>query len=130
MRYFRKYYIATDSKKYVEEKVKMETMKTNEMDIFEIITHGGDARGLAFEALELAEEFKFEEADAMLVKANEELSKAHKTQTRLIQAELNGEPCEKSLLMIHAQDHLMTAMSEVKLIEHMMRILKKIKASN
>jgi PTS system cellobiose-specific IIA component len=51
---------------------------------------------------------------------------AHKTQTKLIQAELNGVPSEKTLLMIHAQDHLMTAMSEQKLIEHMIRIVKKL----
>lgn len=108
----------------------METMNKNEMDVFEIISHGGDARGLAYEALEAAEEFKFEEAAELLARANEELGKAHKTQTRLIQAELNGEPCEKTLLMIHAQDHLMTAMSEVKLIEHMTRILKKVKENN
>jgi len=106
----------------------METMHNNEMDIFEIISHGGDARGLAYEALELAEEFKFEEAAEVLARANEELGKAHKTQTRLIQAELNGNPCDKTLLMIHAQDHLMTAMSEVKLIEHMIRILKKVES--
>lgn len=104
----------------------METMNNDEMDIFEIISHGGNARRLAYEALEAAEEFKFDEATELLVCANTEISKAHKTQTRLIQAELNGNPCDKTLLMIHAQDHLMTAISEIKLIEHMIRILKKI----
>ena len=38
--------------------------------------------------------------------------KPHKTQTRLIQDEINGEKVDTSLLMIHAQDHLMTALSE------------------
>ena len=98
----------------------------NEMDIFEIISHGGNARGLAYEALEAAEEFEFEKAEALIKEAQDELNLAHKTQTKLIQNELNGHPSEKTLLMIHAQDHLMTAISEQKLIEHMIRIIKKL----
>lgn len=62
----------------------------------------------------------------MLKTAHEELNKAHKTQTSLIQAEINGENFEKSLLMIHAQDHLMTSISEISLIEQMIPLLKRI----
>ncbi|MEH7034675.1 PTS lactose/cellobiose transporter subunit IIA [Priestia megaterium] len=98
----------------------------NEMEIFEIISHGGNARGLAYEALQAAEEFDFEKAEDLIKQAAEELGLAHKNQTKLIQAELNGEAAEKTLLMIHAQDHLMTAISEQKLIEHMIRIIKKL----
>ncbi len=38
-------------------------INNNEMEIFEIISHGGNARGLAYEALTAAEEFNFERAD-------------------------------------------------------------------
>ncbi|MEH6992837.1 PTS lactose/cellobiose transporter subunit IIA [Neobacillus drentensis] len=102
-----------------------EAMK-NEIEIFEIISHGGNARGLAYEALEAAEAFDFEKAEALIKQAEEELNLAHNTQTKLIQNELNGDLSEKSLLMIHAQDHLMTAISEQKLIKHMIRIVKKL----
>ncbi|MEH6941112.1 PTS lactose/cellobiose transporter subunit IIA [Bacillus sp. JJ722] len=98
----------------------------NELDIFEIISHGGNARSLAYEALAAAEEFNFQEAENLIKQAEEELNLAHKTQTKLIQAEINGNKTEKSLLMIHAQDHLMTAISEQKLILHMIRIVKKL----
>ncbi|MEB2492023.1 PTS lactose/cellobiose transporter subunit IIA [Peribacillus frigoritolerans] len=101
-------------------------LNNNEMEIFEIISHSGNARGFAFEALKEAEEFNFEKAEELIKQGQEELNMAHKTQTKLIQAELNGVPSEKTLLMIHAQDHLMTAMSEQKLIEHMIRIVKKL----
>ncbi|PEB79866.1 PTS lactose/cellobiose transporter subunit IIA [Bacillus nitratireducens] len=101
-------------------------INNNEMEIFEIISHGGNARGLAYEALTAAEEFNFERAEELINQAGEELSLAHRTQTKLIQAELNGVQSEKTLLMIHAQDHLMTAISEQKLIEHMIRIIKKL----
>ncbi|MFS0784735.1 PTS lactose/cellobiose transporter subunit IIA [Bacillus sp. 1P06AnD] len=104
----------------------MTATNQNELDIFEIISHGGNSRSLAYEALSAAEEYDFEEAEQLMKKAEEELNAAHKTQTKLIQAELNGNPVEKSLLMIHAQDHLMTAISEQKLIEHMIRIIRKL----
>lgn len=101
-------------------------INNNEMEIFEIISHSGNARGLAFEALTAAEDYNFTQAEKLLKQCGEEMITAHKTQTKLIQAELNGVTSEKSLLMIHAQDHLMTAMSEQKLIEHMIRIIKKL----
>ena len=96
------------------------------MEIFEIISHSGNARGLALKHLKEAVEFNFEKAEELIKQGQEELNMAHKTQTKLIQAELNGVPSEKTLLMIHAQDHLMTAMSEQKLREHMIRIVKKL----
>jgi len=105
----------------------MEHLKKDEESIFNIIVHSGNARGYAFEAMTAAEQYDFAKADELMRQSNEELRLAHETQTTLIQAELNGEGPEKSLLMIHAQDHLMTAMSEQKLIEHMIRIVKKIK---
>ena len=43
--------------------------------------------------------------------AEKELSQAHNVQTSLIQNEANGQKTEISLLMVHAQDHLMTSMT-------------------
>ncbi|SMO86730.1 PTS lactose/cellobiose transporter subunit IIA [Melghirimyces algeriensis] len=103
-------------------------MEQLEYGIFEIISYAGNARSLAYEALEAAENFTFDQAEDLIQQAEEELSRAHRTQTEFIQAELNGTQLEKSLLLIHAQDHLMTALSEQKLIEHMIRVIKKLKA--
>src|SRR3954467_10115961 len=97
-----------------------------ENEIFEIIAYSGNAKALAFEALQAAESFHFPQAEDLMKQVEKEINLAHKIQTKLIQAELNGERVEKSLLLIHAQDHLMTAISEQKLIEHFIRILKKI----
>lgn len=98
-----------------------------EQVIFKIILHAGDARGHAYDALDAAENRDFKRAGELLRQAEQELGKAHQLQTRLIQAELNNNLPEKTLLLIHAQDHLMTAMSEHKLIERMIRIIKKLK---
>jgi cellobiose PTS system EIIA component len=95
-----------------------------EEEIFEIISHGGDARGYAYDALKAAKTNEMEKAETFLIKAQEELNLAHNTQTKLIQSELNGQDVKMSLLMVHAQDQLMTAISEKNLIEQMVEMLK------
>lgn len=97
-----------------------------ETEIFSIISHGGDAKSIAYEALELAHDSKFEDAEQKINEANDALTKAHNTQTRLIQDEINGKSVTMSLLMVHAQDHLMTSISEISLIEQMIKMLKRI----
>ncbi|GLC29687.1 PTS lactose/cellobiose transporter subunit IIA [Clostridium omnivorum] len=95
-----------------------------EQEIFEIISHGGDARGFAYDALKAAREKEIQKAVELLKRAQDELDLAHNTQTKLIQAELNGEDLKMSLLMVHAQDQLMTAIAEKNLIEQMVEMLK------
>lgn len=97
-----------------------------EQQIFEIILHGGDARGLAYEALELAKEGQVEKARLKLKESQKELDLAHNTQTKLIQTEVAGEEYKISLLLIHAQDQLMTAISEKSLIENMVDMCESI----
>ena len=47
-------------------------------------------------------------------------------QTNLIQKEAGGEKTEVSLLMVHAQDQLMSAMESRTLLERMVILHKKI----
>ncbi|NSL52208.1 PTS lactose/cellobiose transporter subunit IIA [Bacillus sp. P2(2020)] len=89
----------------------------------QLILHGGNARGLAYEALDKAEEYNFEEADKLLQEANDEFLKGHKYQTQLIrEQDKNMTP---NFLTIHAQDHLMTAQAELQLIKRLVSNLKK-----
>ncbi|MCC0782746.1 PTS lactose/cellobiose transporter subunit IIA [Clostridioides sp. ES-S-0108-01] len=46
----------------------------------------------------------------------------------MIQAEAGGEKTELSVLFVHAQDHLMTAMEARSLVEHIIKLHKKIDA--
>lgn len=78
---------------------------------FQIILHAGNARSTAMEALKLAKTDKFQEAWNKLNEADVEFTKAHKIQTNLLQNEAKGEKNELSLILVHAQDHLMTAMT-------------------
>lgn len=79
--------------------------------IFQLILHGGNARSLAMEAISLAKNKDMDAARQALNRASEELTKAHLNQTALIQKEISGEKMELSMLLIHAQDHLMNAMT-------------------
>lgn len=78
-----------------------------EMTIFQIITHSGDAKSILFEAIEHAKSGNQVDAEAKVSEAKEKILLAHKEQTSLIQGEAGGQKSEISLLMIHAQDHLM-----------------------
>lgn len=99
-----------------------------EIIIFEIITAGGTAKGLAYEALDAAEKGNYEEADRLLKESDEALHQAHTVHTDIIQAEARGEHTEVSLLFVHAQDHLMTAIEAASLIKKMIKMYKIIDA--
>lgn len=79
--------------------------------IMGLIVNGGNARSKAMEAIQSAKEGNIAEARELIEKANEDLGKAHEAQTELIQTEAGGTPIDLSILMIHAQDHLMNAMT-------------------
>lgn len=90
-----------------------------EQIIMELIVNGGDARSKSMKAIKLAKKGDLEAAKEMIKDANVALGKAHNFQTQLIQAESGGEKVEVSLLMIHAQDHLMNAMTVRDLAKEM-----------
>lgn len=99
-------------------------MESLEQVAFTLILHAGNARSLAFEAFDLAAGDDFAGASAKLKEAKGELGRAHQFQTSLIQSEAGGQRVEPTLLLIHAQDHLMTAMSELNLTERLIRVLE------
>lgn len=99
--------------------------KFMEENVFPIISLAGESKSLAYEALRLAKENKFEEADKKMEEAEKILLQSHEYQTNLITKEADGEKFNINMLFIHAQDHLMTAMSEKNLIKELINILKK-----
>jgi len=78
---------------------------------FQLILHSGNARSFAMEAIYDAKDLHFEMAQEKLSEADREFSQAHHFQTQLIQAEAGGEDFDIPIILIHAQDHLMTAMT-------------------
>lgn len=79
--------------------------------IMNLIMHSGEARSYAMEAMELGKSGNIEGARELIEKSAQELGEAHHSQTNLIQNEAGGNKTELSLLLVHAQDHLMTTMT-------------------
>lgn len=77
---------------------------------FGLILNAGNSKSKSLMAIEAAREFDFDEALSLIKEAQEDLRKAHQTQTDLIQAEAKGEGADINIILIHAQDHLTTAM--------------------
>ena len=90
----------------------------------QIIMNAGDARLSVKDALSHAKAFDFTEAENKMEEAKKFIVRAQKSQTEGIQSEANGKKYEYSMLFAHAQDTLMTIMSEIQLAEQMIDILK------
>ncbi|SFQ02529.1 PTS lactose/cellobiose transporter subunit IIA [Salibacterium halotolerans] len=92
---------------------------------FDIILHAGNARSSAMEALQLARREEIEQAYQKIKEAEEKLNQAHHSQTALLQQEASGAGENPSILLIHAQDHLMNAMTVKELGEEMIELYKR-----
>ncbi len=82
-----------------------------EQVIMTIITFSGDARSSSMEAIAHARSGEITAAKTCIEDATDKLGLAHKEQTSLIRAEASGDKVAPSLLLIHAQDHLMNAIT-------------------
>lgn len=92
--------------------------------VFAIIVHAGNAKSNCFEALNAAKERNFEEADKLIEKAKNDLLEAHHVQTDMLQKEAAGNKQQITLLLIHAEDHLMSAILAKDLIEEMIKLYR------
>lgn len=76
-----------------------------------LIAHAGDAFSHFRSAIDRAREADFDEAEAEMEAGRQGIADAHKIQLELLAAEAKGEDLSLTLLLVHAQDHLMNAMS-------------------
>lgn len=108
----------------------METNSFNDDDevikvAMEIILSAGEAKTEVQKSLDAIGEFHFDEAKSHLEQAQQNIVVAHNAQTSMIQGEMSGEetnpPC---LLFNHAQDTLMTTMTEVNLTKNLIMLFE------
>lgn len=79
--------------------------------VMDLIMYGGNAKSDAMEAIAAAKKGDFELADQKLKDADASLSQAHESQTGMLTKEAQGEHMNVTLLAVHSQDHLMTAIA-------------------
>ena len=81
-----------------------------EIAMIEIVALSGDARTKLLSAVKSAKEGDFDRSRALVDEAQGLLNDAHNAQTDLLTAEARGELTSPTVLLVHAQDHLMTSM--------------------
>ena len=89
---------------------------------FEIIASAGQARSLAFVALGYARDNYYVKARELIEESKKESLLAHRCQTRLLTQEASGDHVDVDVLLVHAQDHLMTAQLARELIEEIINL--------
>lgn len=104
----------------------MENVTDYEQIIMTLIVNCGEARSKSIEAMAEARDGNFEIAESLLISADESLGEAHRVQTNLIVQEAKGTPVKLSLLMIHAQDHLMNAITVREMANEIISLNKAI----
>lgn len=101
----------------------------NEVDletIMGLIMHSGNAKSDAMEAIAVAKQFDFDLANEKVKAAEASLVEAHHSQTGLLTQEASGDQVRVTLLTVHSQDHLMTAIAFVDLAKEIIDIYKKL----
>jgi Phosphotransferase system cellobiose-specific component IIA len=95
-----------------------------------VIAEAGDSKSYSMEAIYHAKEGRFQEARECLEKAGKALVEVHEVQTDLIRGEITGEKkTEITLLMVHAQDHIMSAVTIRELATELVNVHEKINSA-
>ena len=95
--------------------------------VMSIIVNGGDAKSKALEAIQAAREGSFLVAGEKIKECEKALRQAHEVQTELLTQEAAGkEKLTVTLLMVHAQDHMMNALTTKDLALEMIEMYKRI----
>lgn len=92
-----------------------------------IIANSGAARSSAFLALAKAKQGDFEAAKEHLRAAEESLQIAHESHRELLKMDATGEVDKVSILLCHAQDHLMGSALAGDLIKEMIALYESMK---
>ncbi len=84
-------------------------MKDLELKSFEIISNVGSARSYYIEAIGYAKKYDFENADKSMKNGIDAFNAGHNVHSELVSKEASGEKTEFSLILMHAEDQLMSA---------------------
>lgn len=96
-----------------------------EEQVMGIIINAGQSKSLAFEALYAAKSGNFDRAEMLIKESQEFANQAHLVQTKLIEADEGEGKMKMTLIMVHAQDHLMTSMLAKELLTELIDLYKR-----
>lgn len=93
--------------------------------VMEIIVNAGQSRSLCFEALHAARQGNLDEAKSLLREADGYARQAHKMQTKLIEQDAGEARQPMTLIMVHAQDHVMNSLLARELSEEIIHLYQR-----
>ena len=95
-----------------------------ESTVMELIINAGEARSFAMQALRAAKQHNWAQVDVLLTQASQASKRAHDVQTMLIGLDEGCGKIPVNLIMVHAQDHIMTSMLAREMIEELIDMHK------
>lgn len=95
---------------------------------FQLISYAGEAFSTFYEAVEEARKGNFELAHKKMEEGEKLLNEGHKAQMNLLASEANGQDMELSVILIHAQDHLMTTIMYQRIAKQLIGILEEVRS--
>lgn len=101
-------------------------MEGLELIAFQIISNVGGARSCFIEAIQCAKEQAFDKAEAAMEEGEKYFVEGHHAHAKLIQQEAGGELTTLTLLLVHAEDQLMSAEAFKILANEFIDVYKKI----
>lgn len=102
-------------------------MEGLELTAFQIISSVGTARSSYIEAIQQAKEGNFAEAESLIKEGDEVFVEGHNAHAGLLQQEAEGGPGSTlSLLILHAEDQLMSAEAFKTIAQEFIEVHKKI----
>ncbi|MCK2082570.1 PTS N,N'-diacetylchitobiose transporter subunit IIA [Aeromonas sp. 3925] len=108
--------------------IEAETTTRDDMEevVMGLIINSGQARSLAYSALKKAKEGDIATARLLMTQSREALNAAHLVQTQLIESDQGEGKVPVTLVLVHAQDHLMTSMLARELINELIDVHEKL----
>lgn len=102
-------------------------MQEMEAICFQMISAVGTARSMYIEAIHLAKAGEFEQAQEMMRQAQHNFVEGHHAHAKLIENEADGNQTPFSLILMHAEDQMMSAEAFGILAEEFIDIYQEIK---
>ena len=101
-------------------------MKGLELICFEMIASNGSARSYFIEAIGEAKEGDFEAAEKLMEEGENMLTQGHHEHAKLLTQEASGEKVPVDLLLLHAEDQMMSAETFRIMANEMIEIYKRL----
>lgn len=96
--------------------------------IMGLILNAGSAKQHIYEALQQTKDGDYAASDESIRLADQAINDAHSVQSAWLAKEAAGEVTEITAIFVHAQDHLMTTMTEMNLIKELISMRRELDA--